>query len=89
MKYKALEYNQVVNIVGGKHAGKSGNAVHCVFPNDRHIITVRLPEGDVTVMDDEIDFKFNAIGVKLAIPEDEHPEFEQRIRDYEEGAESI
>lgn len=79
--YPTLELYQVVNVVSGKYAGRSGKA-HFVR-TEGSSARITLLDGDMYlyVSGDEIDFKFKAIDVSLFMPDDERAEWFQRIEE--------
>lgn len=84
----AWEYNQEVRILTGKYAGQSGLLKHCREESRNHMrAEVETPIGRVwcDLEDLEGHEKYDAIGILLMLPEEEHPAFLQMNKDYQEG----
>ncbi len=86
--WPTLELNQVVNVVTGKYAGRSGK-VHFVR-NEGDSTRITLIDGKeyLYVSCHEIDFKFEAVEVALYLPDEERAEWFRRIEENEEGSNS-
>lgn len=77
-----LEFKQFVNVINGRHAGKSGLAFHLY---DNGIIALEMEDGKfISVDKEDIDYKFESTDIKLRIPEEQHAEWDQRCKELEE-----
>jgi ribosomal protein S4E len=74
-----LKFKQLVNVINGKHIGKSGKVFH-VYNNG--IIDLEMEDGKFIAVDKEdIDYKFESIDAKLFIPPEKHAGWDQRIKE--------
>jgi hypothetical protein len=77
-----LEFKQLVNVINGRHAGKSGKAFH-VYSNG--IIDLEMEDGKfISVDKEDIDYKFESTDIKLNLHPEEHAAWDQRCKELEE-----
>lgn len=86
-KIPGLELHQVVNVVSGKHAGRSGKTER-VYQEGEKGLRIELVDdkGDHFFVDKEdIDHQFEGVAVSLFMDTDERAAWFARIKEIEEG----
>lgn len=79
----SLKFNQLVNVVEGKHKGAKGNVYFYRTEGDGGRITLLLADGSYIYVDkDDIDFKFEMIDITAMMDDEEREEFAERIKIY-------
>jgi hypothetical protein len=84
------DYDQQVKIISGKYAGEEGLLKQC-REESKHNMRAEVEISTGRIWCDLGDLEYydanneNLIDILLMLPEEEHAEFHQRVKDYEEG----
>lgn len=82
----SLTLNQQVNVVSGKHNGKSGKVVFYRPEGDGGRLTLLLPNNEEIYVDKEdIDFKFEYVEMLLMMEAEERAYVQELNRAYKAG----